>query len=193
LWIATLFHLTEDLSCSFKRWRLWKEPVVDCRRWLWKEPVVLCGNWNVRQAMSQQVFKVITFCANTCFESFSTLICRIVHHTVLKFSECCNKLLPQASTCPYQYMRFSCSLPQTSASDDCFGHWLDLSEKWLVNCRHMCFYPRDAMVAKVRASLWPCVCPSVCVCYTSVFDRKEWTSWSGFRHAGFFVQSHTVL
>jgi len=105
LWIATLFHLTEDLLCSFKRGRLWKKPVADCRRWLWKEPVVLCGNWNVRQAVSQQVFRVTTFCINTCFQSFSTLISRIVHHAVLKFSLCCNKRLPQASTRPYQYMR----------------------------------------------------------------------------------------
>ena len=34
-----------------------------------------------------------------------------VHHTVLKFSPCCNKLLPQATTCPYQYIR-SCSMPK---------------------------------------------------------------------------------
>jgi len=56
---------------SFKRQRLWKEPVVGCRRWLWKEPTVMCGNWNVRQAMSQQVFRVTTFCVSTCcFQSF---------------------------------------------------------------------------------------------------------------------------
>jgi len=93
-----------SLLCSFKRWRLWKEPVVGCRRWLWKEPFVMvwygmvnvdlysaiitkvsnalmCGNWNVRQAVSQQVFRVTTFCVNTCFQSFSTLISRIVGHT----------------------------------------------------------------------------------------------------------------
>jgi len=85
LWIAKLFHLTEGLSHSFKRWRLWREPVVGCHRWFWKEPVVTCGNWNVRQAVSQQVFRVTTFCIKICFKSFSTLICRIVHHTVLKF------------------------------------------------------------------------------------------------------------
>jgi len=84
-------------ACSFKRWRFWKEPVVDCHRWLWKEPVVMCGNWNVRQAVSQQVFKATTFYVNTCFQSFSTLISRIVHHVVLKFSPCRNKPLPQAS------------------------------------------------------------------------------------------------
>jgi len=43
LWIAKLFHLTEGLLRSFKRWRLRKEPVVGCRRWLRKEPVVICG------------------------------------------------------------------------------------------------------------------------------------------------------
>jgi len=74
LWIAKLFHLTEGLLRSFKRWRLWREPVVGCRRWLWKEPVVMCGNWNVRQAMSQQVFRVTTFClihASSLFRHWS--------------------------------------------------------------------------------------------------------------------------
>jgi len=84
--LQNFFHLTEGLLCSFKRWRLWKEPVVGCRRWLWKEPVVMCGNWNARQATSQQVFRVTTFCNNTCFQSFSTLISRMVHHAVQKLS-----------------------------------------------------------------------------------------------------------
>ena len=44
-----------------------------------------------------------TFCINTCFQSFSILISRIVHHAVLKFSPCRKKPLPQASTCPHQY------------------------------------------------------------------------------------------
>jgi len=47
--------------------QLW---VVITHQWLWKEPVVMCGNWNVRQAMSQQVFRVTTFCINTCFQFF---------------------------------------------------------------------------------------------------------------------------
>jgi len=85
LWIAKLFHLTEGSLHSFKCWKLWKQPVVGCQ-WLWKEPVVMCGNWNVRQVMSQQVFRVTTFCVSTCFQSFSTVISRIVHHVVLKFS-----------------------------------------------------------------------------------------------------------
>ena len=96
-----------------KCWRLWRQPVVGWHRWLWKEPVVMCGNWNVRQAMSQQVFRVTTFCISTCFKCFSTLISCLVHHAVLKFSPCRNKPLPQASTCPYQQMHSSCSVPQT--------------------------------------------------------------------------------
>jgi len=68
--LQNFFHLTEGLLCFFKRWRLWKEPLMGCRRWLWKETVVMCGNWNIRQAMSQQVFRVTTFCINTCFQSF---------------------------------------------------------------------------------------------------------------------------
>ena len=81
-------------------------------RGLWKEPVVMCGNWNVRQAMSQQMFRVTTFCVNKCFRSFSTLFSRIVHHAVLKFSPCRNKPRPQASMYPYQYTHSSCSMPQ---------------------------------------------------------------------------------
>jgi len=55
----------------------------------------MCGNWNVKQATSQQVFKVTTFCTDTCVQSFSPLIKCIVHHAVLKFSPCRNKTLPQ--------------------------------------------------------------------------------------------------
>jgi len=115
LWTAKLFHSTEGLLRSFRRWKLWKEPVVGCRRWLWKEPVVMCGSWYVRQAMSQQVFRVTTLCINTCFQSFSTLFTHVVGvlHAVLKFSPRRNKPLPQASTCSYQYTRSSCSVPQT--------------------------------------------------------------------------------
>ena len=76
-----------------------------------KRTVVMCGNWNVRQAMSHQVFRVTNFCT-TCFQSFLTLISRIVHHAVLKFRPCHNKPLPQASTCPYQYTCSSCNMPQ---------------------------------------------------------------------------------
>jgi len=65
LWTAKLFYLTKGLLRSFKRWRLWRESVVGCHRWLWKVPVV-------RQAMSQEVFRVTTFCINTCFQSFLT-------------------------------------------------------------------------------------------------------------------------
>jgi len=113
LWTTKLFHLTEGFLRFFKRWRLWREPVVGCHRWLWREPVVMCGNWNVRQAMSQQMFRVTTFCINTCFQSFSTMFSGIVHHAVPKFSPCRNKQLPQASICSYQYMRSSCSVSQT--------------------------------------------------------------------------------
>jgi len=60
LWIAKIFHLTKGLLHSFKHWRLWKKPVVGCRRWLWQEPVVMRGNWNVRQAVSV-VSKDLTF------------------------------------------------------------------------------------------------------------------------------------
>ena len=99
---------------SFNRWRLWREPQ------LW---VVIGGSeknrlWCVATGMSGKQFhskcsEWPTFCINTCFQSFSTLINRIVHHAVLKFSPRRNKLPPQASTRPYQYTRSSCSTPQT--------------------------------------------------------------------------------
>jgi len=79
---------------SSKRWWLWNEPAVGWHWWLWKEPVVMCGKWNVRQATLQQMFKVTTFCTDTCFQSFSPLINCVVHHALLKFSPCRNKMLP---------------------------------------------------------------------------------------------------
>jgi len=96
------------LTCKMQNFFIWlkvccvpsnvggseKKPVVGWHWWLWKEPVVMCGNWDVGQATSQQVFTVTTFCMDTCFLSFSTLISRTVHHSVLKFSPCRNKLLP---------------------------------------------------------------------------------------------------
>jgi len=97
------FFIWLKVCCvRFKRCRLWREPVVGCHRWLWKEPVVMCGNWNVRQAASQQVLWMTTFCINTCFQSSSTLFSHVVHHDVLKFSPRRNEPLPQALTCPYQ-------------------------------------------------------------------------------------------
>jgi len=65
--------------------------------WLWKEPVVMCGNWTVRQATSQQAFIVTTFCVDTCSHSFSPLISRIVHHSLLKFSPWRNQPLRNSS------------------------------------------------------------------------------------------------
>ena len=55
----------------------------------------MCGNWNFRQATSQQVLKVTTFCTDTCFQSSSPLINCIVHNDLLKSSPCRNKTLPQ--------------------------------------------------------------------------------------------------
>ena len=106
LWIAKqTFSSDWMFVVFFQTLRLWRQPVVDCRRWLWKEPDVMCGNWNIRQATLQQVFKVTTFCIKTCFQTFSTLISRVVglHHAALKFRPCRKKSLPQAATCPNQY------------------------------------------------------------------------------------------
>ena len=53
-----------------------------------------CG---VATGMSQQVFRVTTFCISTCFQSFSTLVSHVVHHAVLKVNPCRKKSPPQAS------------------------------------------------------------------------------------------------
>ena len=58
LWNATLFLPTEGLLRSFK-----------CC-WLWNKPAVMCDNCNARQVTLQQVFKMTTFCMDTCFQSF---------------------------------------------------------------------------------------------------------------------------
>ena len=77
-------------------WVALKKPGVGWHHWLWKEPVVMCGKWNVRQATSQQMFKVTTSCSDrpTCFQSFSLINCN-VHHALLKFSPCHDKTLLQ--------------------------------------------------------------------------------------------------
>ena len=92
-----MHNLTEDMLLSSKRWWLWEKPVVDWHWWVWEEPVVICGKWNVTQAALQQMFKVTTFCTDTCFQSFLPLINCIVHHALLKFSLCHNA----STTRPY--------------------------------------------------------------------------------------------
>ena len=56
-----------------------------------------CDVWQLecQEASSQLVFKVVTFCMDTFFQYFSSLINRIAYHAVLKFSPCCNKPLPK--------------------------------------------------------------------------------------------------
>jgi len=53
------------------------------RHW-WLSCVLLCGNLNVKQATSQQVFKVTTICMDIRFQPFSPLVNRIVHHVLNK-------------------------------------------------------------------------------------------------------------
>ena len=99
LWNAEFNCLMEGILNPSKRW------------WVWKEPVVLCGNLNVRQATSQQVFKVTTFCMDTRFQSFSPLISRIIHHTVLTHvltSHCCKSSVSRIGT----WYTHSCIMPQ---------------------------------------------------------------------------------
>jgi len=84
LWIAKLLHLTEGLLRSFKRWRIWREPVLDCfggsgNNRLWCVATGMSG----KQCHVQQVFTVAIIYINTYFQSSSTLISRTVHHAVL--------------------------------------------------------------------------------------------------------------
>jgi len=85
------------LPCKMQNFFVWLKVMLCSSRhwWLWKELVVMWGNWNARQATSQQVFKVTTFCTDKCFQSFphrSTAPC------LVKFCPCRNKTLPQLVT-----------------------------------------------------------------------------------------------
>ena len=104
--------------------------------WLWKEPVIMCGNWNVRQATSQQVFKVTTFCTDKCFQSFfrqwltassATLCWRSTHVATRRF---CNSSVLQIGP---RYMR-SCSTLQTWLSTGLRSGLLAGHMSGLMNC-----------------------------------------------------------
>ena len=109
------------------------------RWWLRKQPDALCGNLNVRQETSQQVFKVITFCMDTCFQYFSPLINRIVHHSLVKISPCLNKPLPQLM----RIVRIGtwdtrfCIMPRCS-NQPCLRHdcWLATCQDWWTAVSH---------------------------------------------------------
>ena len=62
------------LPCKMQNLFIWLKVMLHSSKpwWLWKEPVVMCGNWDVKQATSQQVFKVTTFCTDTCFHFIAT-------------------------------------------------------------------------------------------------------------------------
>ena len=104
-------------------------------RWRWKEPVVMCGNLNVRQATSQQVFKVTIFCMDTHFQSFSPLINRIIHHALLHLarvstSRCRNSSVSRIGT---GYTR-SCIMPQMGQFTG-FRSGLLAGHIWLTTCQ----------------------------------------------------------
>ena len=60
------------LPCKRLNFLIWLKVTLRSSKhwWLWEKPVVMCGYWNVKQATSPQVFKVTTFCTDTCFQSF---------------------------------------------------------------------------------------------------------------------------
>jgi len=64
-WNTELFRLMEGVVFLQTLEVLKRRVFVAWHWWLWQEPVVLCGNLKVRQATSQQVFKVTTICMDT--------------------------------------------------------------------------------------------------------------------------------
>jgi len=61
LWIAKLIHLTEGLLHSFRRFKLWNEPVVGCRRWLFLLLVFFWANGNNLKYVNNNVEKWLGF------------------------------------------------------------------------------------------------------------------------------------
>ena len=61
-------NISSSEKSGSEKSQLWVGIGGSKKNWLW------CGNWNVWQATAQQVFKVITFCTDTCFQSFLPLI-----------------------------------------------------------------------------------------------------------------------
>ena len=63
----SIIHTLDTLRCVvfFHTLEVLKRASCGLSDALKKKPVVMCGNWNVRQAMSQQVFRVTTFCFKT--------------------------------------------------------------------------------------------------------------------------------
>ena len=95
-----------------------------------KEPVMMCGNLNVKQATSQQVFKLTTFCMDTHFQSFSPLINRIVHHVLLKFSP---SQQAASATLPYRGLVLDTHAPVSCPRCD---NLPDLDKVcWLATCQ----------------------------------------------------------
>jgi len=91
--LQKLFHLTEGLLRSFKMLEALKRASSGLSSVALKRTG--CDVWQLEcQASNGKVFRVTTFCTDTCFQSFLTLISRTVHHSVLKFSPCRNKPLP---------------------------------------------------------------------------------------------------
>jgi len=66
---------------------------LDYLRHLIIKRTVTVTMWQLECQASNVTASVQTFC--TCFQSFSPLISRIVYHTLLEFSPCLNKPLPQ--------------------------------------------------------------------------------------------------
>ena len=89
LWTAKLFHLTEGLLRSFKRWWLWRQPVVVIgdseKNWLWCVATGMASNVT---ASVQSGHLLHGYVLPVFFGTYRS-------HAALKFSPCRNKPLPQ--------------------------------------------------------------------------------------------------
>ena len=135
LWNAELIHLMEGILFLSKHWWLWKGEfccvaLVAVKR---ADCVV------IRQAASQQVFKVTTFCTDIRFQPFLPLINCIVHHSaeIQRMSR-----QSAASTRPYRgllldILHASSSYPRCSNQPG-WGHdcWLATRRDWWTGVSH---------------------------------------------------------
>jgi len=122
LWIAKLFHLTEDLLHFFTHWRLvaffqMLEAVkrASCGLSSMALKRTGCDVWQLECQASNVTTSVQSdhfLCQYMLAVFLDTDHLHSAPPSVLKFSPCRNKPLPQATTRLHQYTHSSCSVPQ---------------------------------------------------------------------------------
>jgi len=145
--------------------------------WLWKEPIMLCGNLNVRQASSQQVFKVTAVCMDTRFSLF--------RHWLIASSTYFAEIQPMfqqaaAATCAYRglvlgiHASASCRRysNQPALGQDC---WLATCQDWWNEGVSCVSYDRDVLVHCLGGrQTRPQCCGSQAAGVASVTDTSRW-------------------